>query len=69
MGLNNLADFSDALLNLGVDKSMPVQILSKVSQPNQKKYNTELNEVRNFLNIENPETPAVIIVGKFAKPI
>ncbi len=69
MGLNNLADFSDALLNLGVDKSMPVQILSKVSQPNQKKYSTELDEVRNFLNIENPETPAVIIVGKFAEPI
>jgi len=69
MGLNNLAEFSDSLLECGIDKSMPVQIVSKVSQKEQRKYSTKLGAVQNFLNVENPETPAVIFVGKYAEPV
>jgi uroporphyrin-III C-methyltransferase len=69
MGLNNLADFSDELLKSKIDASTPLQILSKVSQENQMKHSINLGEVENFLLTESPETPAVIIVGKYAEPI
>lgn len=69
MGLSNLNAFSKSLLDSEIDPFTPVQILSKVSQPEQKKYGTILGEVETFLTIENPETPAIIIVGKYVDQI
>ncbi|MBN2637194.1 MAG: uroporphyrinogen-III C-methyltransferase [Prolixibacteraceae bacterium] len=69
MGLNNLVEFSNSLLKLGIDKSLPIQILSKVSLPEQKMYNTKLDDVQSFLTTGKPETPAIVIIGKYAGKI
>ena len=69
MGLNNLVEFSKSLIDTEIDTATPVQILSKVSQPRQKKYSTVLGEVEHFIANEKPVTPAMIIIGKFAEQI
>ena len=69
MGLNNLVEFSKSLLDSEIDPATPVQILSKVSQSGQEKYSTVLGEVEQFITIEKPDTPAIIIIGKFAEQI
>lgn len=69
MGVNNLPDLSEDLITNGVDGNMPVQILSKVSQHDEKAYETCLQDARTFLNAQKPETPAVIIIGKYTERI
>lgn len=69
MGLNNLAEFSKALIRNGIEKSMLVQILSNVSKLSQMKFSTRLSEIQNCIQNEQPETPAVIIIGKYAETI
>lgn len=69
MGLHNLADLSEALIKAGVLETTSVQVLSKVSQEEQKSYETKLNEVSNFLELNNPKTPSVIVIGEHAKRI
>ena len=64
MGVNNLPDLSEALSKNGVDKATPVQILSKISQTDEEAYETSLENIDTFLKNENPETPAIIIIGK-----
>ncbi len=64
MGLNNLPEMAIQLQSLGVDPSFPVQIQSRISQPNQKSYATTLGEVEDFLSENQPETPSLIIIGK-----
>jgi uroporphyrin-III C-methyltransferase len=69
MGLNNLADLAAALLKEKIEAQMPVQILSRVSQTNQKNYTTNLGEVSFFLKNNSPETPCIIIIGENAASI
>jgi len=69
MGLNILVDLAIALINKTVDSSTPVQVLCKISQSNQKCYSTTLGNVSVFLQQNTPETPATIIVGKYATQI
>lgn len=69
MGLNIMEKMAAALIEKCVDKSTPVQILSKISLSNQKKYTTTLGEVSNFIQTENPGSPATIIIGKHAEKI
>lgn len=69
MGLNILADLACALMKKSVESSTPVQILSKISQSNQKEYSTTIGGVTSFLQQKNPETPATIIIGKYASQI
>lgn len=69
MGLNNLVEFASALIESEINKLTPVQILSSISQKGQKAYETSLQDVRVFLKENRPKTPAIIIVGKYAKVI
>ena len=69
MGLIHLADLAKALLNQGIDQSLLVQILSKISQKSQNEYTTSLGDLENFLQHNNPETPSVIVIGKNARKI
>ncbi len=69
MGLNILAELAAALVDKSVEKSTPVQILSKISLSDQKNYSTTLGDVSRFLQQENPESPATIIIGKYAEKI
>jgi uroporphyrin-III C-methyltransferase len=66
MGLHNLADLSGALQNKGVDISTSVNILCKISQPGQTTFETSIGEIPYFMKHNNPETPSVVIMGKFA---
>lgn len=63
MGLANLPHLADKLILTGLEAHMPVQILSKVAQPGQKIRTTTLGEAGHFLATQQPETPAVIIIG------
>lgn len=69
MGLNNLPDLSDALIESGIDGATSVQILSRISQKKQKAFETTLAEVKIFLEEHNPKTPSIIIIGEHAKRI
>ncbi len=69
MGLNILAELAAALMDKGVDKNTPVQILSKISLSTQKNYSSKLADVSAFLQIETPESPSTIIIGKYANRV
>lgn len=69
MGLNNLPALADELIGSGVSGSTPVQILSRVSQEDQQQYSTTLNALEGYLKDQQPETPSVIIIGKYAETI
>ena len=69
MGLNNLLPYTEELLKNGVSGSVPVQILSRISQDGQKQYSTTVGEVREFLEENRPATPSTIIIGEHAQPI
>lgn len=69
MGLNTLPILAEVLIENQINTNTPVQILSKVSQPGQKNYETTLGNVHQFLKNNQPETPTLIVVGKYAKKI
>lgn len=69
MGLNNLSELAKALMKEGIDAALSVQILSRISQKKQKAYETNLHDVDEFLTVNEPKTPSVIIIGKHAKKI
>ncbi len=64
MGLTHLVDLAECLVSHGIEQTVAVQILCRISQTNQKKYLTTLGEVNEFLQNNHPETPASIIIGK-----
>jgi uroporphyrin-III C-methyltransferase len=69
MGLNNLPELSHALIDAGIVSSMSVQIVSNISQKRQKHYETNLQQVDEFLETERPKSPSIIIIGEHAKQI
>ena len=64
MGLNNLAELSEKLMENGVTPSTPIQILSKISQKGQKGYDSTVGSVKEFLEINTPEMPSAILIGR-----
>lgn len=64
MGLNKLGDMAEALFGEGVENSIPIQILSKISQSDEKGYETTIGGVAEFLQQNSPQTPSIIIIGK-----
>lgn len=66
MGLTHLPELAKKLQNHGVALSVPVHVLSQISQPGQTGYSTNLGEIELFLENNNPETPSVIIIGENA---
>jgi len=69
MGLNILSDLACALINKNVESSTPVQILSKISDSTQKNYATTLGQASDFMQQNTPDTPATVIIGKYAVKI
>lgn len=69
MGLNNLVDLSESLIRSGIACSISVQILSKISQAEEKAYETTLGEIEVFLEEQSPNTPSIIIIGENTKRI
>ncbi|MCG6186865.1 MULTISPECIES: uroporphyrinogen-III C-methyltransferase [Maribellus] len=66
MGLSCLPELAEKLQDSGVSSSVPVQVLSKISQNTQKSYTTNLGEIETFMETNTPETPSVVIIGKYA---
>ena len=64
MGLTHLAELAGKLTEYGVERSTPVQILSKISQNGQKGHATTLEQVQAFIENNKPETPATILIGR-----
>lgn len=64
MGLKNLVELSERLMDSGVKHSTPVQILSKISQNGQKGYATTLSQAKDFIENYKPETPSTILIGR-----
>ncbi len=64
MGLCHLVDLAECLLSYGIEQTVKVQIMCRISQPGQIKYQTTLGEVDEFLQKNIPETPSLIMIGK-----
>ncbi|NQU53340.1 MAG: uroporphyrinogen-III C-methyltransferase [Bacteroidetes bacterium] len=64
MGLNKLSDMAKALSRAGIENTIPIQVLSKISQSDEKGYETTIGGVAEFLQQNSPETPSIIIIGK-----
>jgi len=69
MGLHHLSELSGKLLENGISEEMPVQILCKISQPEQSSYSTTLEKVEAFLAEKRPGTPSLVIIGEHAEKI
>ncbi|MFB6320007.1 uroporphyrinogen-III C-methyltransferase [Saccharicrinis sp. FJH54] len=64
MGLKTLPLLSQQLVEKGVDPSLPVQILSRISQKDQSHLSTTLADVSTLLSQEDPPTPTLVIIGR-----
>ncbi|MFB6343274.1 uroporphyrinogen-III C-methyltransferase [Saccharicrinis sp. FJH62] len=64
MGLKTLPLLSPQLVKKGVDPSLPVQILSRISQKDQSHLSTTLADVSTLLSQEDPPTPTLVIIGR-----
>ena len=69
MGMNSLPSLAGELKGKGIDPSTPVQILSNISQAEQKIYSTTIGDVSEFLKENKPGTPSIVIIGKNAELI
>ncbi|NOY97116.1 MAG: uroporphyrinogen-III C-methyltransferase [Chlorobi bacterium] len=69
MGLANLPNLSEKLIGMGVNKKIPVHILSKISQPGQATFETLLGSTSTCLEENQPAMPAIIIIGEHAERI
>jgi uroporphyrin-III C-methyltransferase len=63
MGLHNIPNLAETLMQSGVEKKTYLQIVSKISQAGQQHFQTNLGDVSTLLENEEPETPSVIIIG------
>ncbi|MFC0874984.1 uroporphyrinogen-III C-methyltransferase [Saccharicrinis sp. FJH2] len=64
MGLKTLPLLSQQLVEKGVDSSLLVQILSRISQKDQSHLSTTLADVSTLLSQEDPPTPTLVIIGR-----
>ena len=69
MGLNNLSNLAEELIGKGIERGTPIQILCNISQAGQKSWSTTVGDVSEFLKENKPETPSIIIIGKYAEQI
>lgn len=69
MGMNSLPKLAEELTSKGIDTSTQVQILSNISQSEQKIYSTTIGDVSEFLKENKPGMPSIIIIGKNAEQI
>lgn len=64
MGVNNLPEICQGLLEAGMDPSMPAAILQQGTSANQKKIIATVSTLEEEVRRRGVETPAIIIVGK-----
>jgi len=64
MGLNRLIKLSERLVDLGIDREVRIQVLSKVSQPDATAIESTLGAIAELIEREKPPMPALIIIGK-----
>jgi uroporphyrin-III C-methyltransferase len=64
MGLSHLVDLAECLKSHGVNQEIKIQIMCRISHKGQTIYHTTLEEVNEFMQNHNPETPSIIIIGK-----
>lgn len=69
MGLVNLQDFVCALMNEGIPASTHVNILSNVSHQQSESLCGNLGNIGYLIEVAKPQTPAIILIGKFAEKI
>ncbi len=69
MGLNVLPELAQDLSEHGISDSLPVQILSRISQSDQQGYSTTLGKLSSFFQENKPETPSIVIIGENAMEI
>ena len=69
MGLIHLAELSEKLAEKGLPLSTPIQILSRISQKNQRGFCTTMGEIDSFFQKHQPETPSIVIIGENAEEI
>jgi uroporphyrin-III C-methyltransferase len=69
MGLKNLVQLSNELVEFGVDKSTSLQIASKVGHSDQELFTSSLGEIESYLKTVDLPMPSVIIVGKYVEKV
>lgn len=67
--LPTLVSKIENILENGISEEMPVQILCKISQPEQSSYSTTLEKVEAFLAEKRPCTPSLVIIGEHTEKI
>jgi uroporphyrin-III C-methyltransferase len=63
MGVKNLGDIASKLVAAGRAPEDPVAIVSNASMPHQQVAVTSLKEAGNFIAVNEPPTPAIIVIG------
>jgi len=69
MGMNSLPKLSIELTSKGIHPSTPVQILTSISQAEQKIYSTTIGDISEFLKENKPGMPSIVIIGKHTEQI
>ena len=67
MGLNKLMHLATRLMESSISPETPVQILSKVSQPESSVLEGKLGSIAKQLEKQKPPMPALVIIGKNAE--
>jgi len=67
MGLNKLVHLATRLMESSISPETPVQILSKVSQPESSVLEGKLGSIAKQLEKQKPPMPALVIIGKNAE--
>lgn len=69
MGLKSIALLAKTVVDQGINNQLPVHVLSKVSQDGQSILTSNLSNISNDMQFNQLETPAIFIIGEYAKPI
>lgn len=69
MGMKNVSILAKQVIEHGIDPNIPVQILSQVSQEGQSIITSTLKDIDLTIHSERPKTPAIFLIGEYAKRI
>ena len=67
MGIAALADICQGLLDAGMDPDMPAAVLQKGTTADQKRVVATVSTLKEEVERQGIETPAIIVVGKVCK--
>lgn len=69
MAINSLEELSNAIVKNGAARNTPLQIISKIAQPNQNIRTSTLGNVAELIKNTPFETPSIVVFGKYAEAI